>query len=139
MTPLPPDFSVHDDADLSALWHTLIGPGEFGQRTLWLTFLDQDGRVSPLIVPIDDIPTEPDALFARNIARIIDKLVAGGDTSSVALLLSRPGVNDMTALDRRWARALHAELGPELSRWPIHLATCDNIRVFAPDDLLGAA
>jgi hypothetical protein len=41
----------------------------------------------------------------------------------------------MTERDRRWARALRAAFAG-LTAWPLHLATPDNVQVFAPDDLL---
>jgi hypothetical protein len=138
-TKQPPDVTVRDEADLFALWQQFMGPGGFGRRSLWLIFLDRGGHVHPLIVPIDDIADEPDPVFTRNIALVVDGLINGGEVASVAMLISRPGPVDMTAADRRWARALHGELGTRLGRWPIHLATIDSIRVFAPDDLLGAA
>ena len=87
------------------------------------------------IVPIDDIPAEPDPLFTGNIAKIISDLVSSGVAASVAMLLSRSGPGTMTAQDRQWARALR--LGKH--RWPIHLATCDRVQVFAPDDLVAAS
>jgi len=77
----------------------------------------------------------PDPLFTGNIAKIISDLVSSGVAASVAMLLSRSGPGTMTAQDRQWARALR--LGKH--RWPIHLATCDRVQVFAPDDLVAAS
>ena len=42
----------------------------------------------------------------------------------------------MLERDRRWARALRAELGDRLASSPIHLATPDRLQVFAPDDVV---
>jgi hypothetical protein len=139
MTPPPPLTVIRTHADLFALWQALMGPGGFRIASVWLVFLDEDNRVQPVIMPIDDLPPEPDQPFLRNLARVVADLVDQGCASSVALLLSRPGGSAMTESDRRWARSLRAELGNELAVWPVHLATCDSIRVFAPDDLAVAS
>jgi hypothetical protein len=137
--PRPHDTVIRSHADLFTLWRGLMGPGGFSVATIWLVFLDQDNRLQPLIVPIEDIPTEPDAPFLRSLVWIVRDLIDSGDASSVAVLISRPGGPAMLGSDRRWARALRAELGDELAVWPIHLATRDRIRVFAPDDLAAAS
>lgn len=116
-----------------------MGPGGFGISSLWLIFLDQDGRLQPVISPIDDIPSVPDRGLLRGVAGVVEDLIATGTVASVAMLLSRAGPSDMTPADREWARALRHELGSELCRWPIHLATHGRVQVFAPDDLIGAA
>ena len=115
-----------------------MGPGGFSTSSIWLVFLDADSRMQSVIVPIDDIPPEPDDQFVHNLACIIDDLVDGEGVASVALLLSRPGPRAMTESDRRWARALRRELG-EHAVWPLHLATRDTVHVFAPDDLVAAS
>jgi hypothetical protein len=115
-----------------------MGPGGFSVASIWLVFLDEDNRVQPVILPIDDIPYEPDQVLLRNLARIVTDLATEGSISSVATLISRPGGSAMTDGDRRWARALRAELG-DLPVWPVHLATRDSVRVFAPDDLAVAS
>lgn len=116
-----------------------MGPGGFGRRSLWLVFLDLRGRTLPVIVPIDDIPAEPDPRMIRNLASVVDGVVADGEAASVVLLLSRPGGTSMTAQDRRWAQSLRSAIGPHLSPWPIHLATTDCVQTFAPDDLIAAS
>ena len=88
-------------------------------------------------MPIDDLPTEPDRKFLRSLMQIVADLVDRASTSSVAMLLSRPGPAVITGPDRRWARALRAELGDRLATWPIHLATPGRVRVFAPDEATG--
>jgi hypothetical protein len=137
--PRPQDTVVRTQADLFAVWQGLMGRGGFSVASIWLVFLDEDKRLRPLIVPIDDIPTEPDQPFLRGLVRVVGDLVDSGHASSVAVLISRPGGSAMLESDRRWARALRAELGDELAVWPVHLATRDRIQVFAPDDLAVAS
>jgi len=126
------DLVITDSRDLLDLWRRLMGPGGFGQRSLWLAFLDVDGRVEPTVVPIDSLPVVPDD-FLAGLTSVLSELVSGGDVASVAMLLSRPGPAAMTNSDRRWAQALAA-----LTRWPVHLATRDHVQPFAPDDLVDA-
>ena len=123
---------VRTDADLLALWERLMGAGGFATRSVWLLFLSTGGRPEPVIVPIDDLPDLPDERFVHALGDIISGLTESGDVASVAMLLSRPGPGAMTDSDRCWARALV----PLASRWPVHLATTDVVRCFAPDDLL---
>jgi hypothetical protein len=138
MPPPPPGTLIRTPGDLSRAWRGLMGPGGFSTSTLWMLFLDSDSRMQSVIVPIDDIPPEPDEQFVHNLARIVDDLVDGAAVASVALLLSRPGPRAMTDADRRWARALRQQLGAHLV-WPLHLATRDTVHVFAPDDLVAAS
>lgn len=129
---------MRTSAELTELWEDMMGEGGFGTRRVWHIFLDRDGRLNPTVVPIDDLPPEPDDTFVGNLAHIMRKVLADSPGDTVAVLLSRPGPAQMTAGDRRWARVLLAAFGPELCPWPVHLATCDRVQVFAPDDLIAA-
>lgn len=128
---------VRTPADLHALWRRLMGSGGFGCASIWVAFLAADGVVQPVLMPVDDIPSEPDHGAVRNLARVVADVVDDGTGASVALLLSRGGPSGMTDADRRWARAL-VEGFRGLTRWPVHLATTDRVQVFAPDDLIAA-
>jgi hypothetical protein len=140
MTRTPPfSATIHNNADLAALWAQLMGSGRFGKRSIWLVFLDRADRTLPAVIPIDDIPAEPNERMSRNLASLAYGVIADGEAASVVLLLSRPGPSSMTAQDRRWAQALRSALGGQLGRWPIHLATTDRIQTFAPDDLIAAS
>lgn len=128
----PHDTVIRTADDLQALWRSLMGDGGFSRRSIWLLFLDEDGRPSPVLVPIDDIPRRPVPAFLDNLRSIAGELVGSQDVASVALLLSRPGNRTMTEDDRAWARAL----APVPSAWPIFLAAADSVQMFAPDDLI---
>lgn len=142
---------LRNAVDLSALWRRLMGRGLFETRTLWLLFLDETDRPTKLIVPIEDIPAEPDLEALDGIGRMLDGVVNGaldgvlddgvlhhGCGGTVPMLLSRPGSGVMTDGDRRWAAEVKRCLGRHLGPWPVHLATWNRIRVFAPDDLIAA-
>jgi hypothetical protein len=138
MTPRPPQSVVRSAAELSELWQQLMGDGGFSKASLWVVFFDEDDRMQPVIMPIEPLPPEPDAAFLRTLSRVLGDLADAGAVASVALLLSRDGPATMTESDRRWARALHAELRDALGRWPVHLATRNRIQVLALDDLIAA-
>jgi hypothetical protein len=130
------DEPLRTTAQLSALWAELMGGGGFGTRTLWLLFLDEDQRPLKVIVPIEDIPREPDTATLDAIGRILDDVLADTGPAFVPMLLSRPGPLAMTDADRTWAVAIRERLARHLGPWPVHLATRNRIQVFAPDDLI---
>ena len=136
--PRPPDECiVHCENDLFELWCELMGPGGFGRRSLWMIFIKDTGQMSRAIVPIDDIPAEPDVGFTSSLARVLEEIILP-PIRSAAFLLSRPGPPCMLAGDRRWAQALRGAISPSLVPWPMHLATLDRVQIFAPDDLIPA-
>jgi hypothetical protein len=137
MTPPGPGTTIRTHADLAAVWQRLMGTGGFARSTLWLIFVGADDGLQRVIMPIDDLPGEPDERFVGNLVHVLTELHDAGDFASAALLLSRPGPPEMSGADRRWARVLRDALGP-LSPWPLHLATRGRVQVFAPDDLIAA-
>ena len=130
----PHDTVIRNADDLQTLWRDLMGDGGFSRRSVWLLFLDEDSRPSPVLVPIDDIPTSPVPAFVDNLRYIARELVGADDFASVAMLLSRPGHKTMSENDRAWARAL-GQVSPV---WPIFLAVADSVQMFAPDDLIAS-
>jgi hypothetical protein len=138
MTPTSPfERSVRTDAELREHWAALMGRDGFSHRSLWLSFFDCAGVPAPTLVPIDGIPTAPEAALANSLDHIVAELRATTDIDSVAVLLSRPGGPAMTDQDREWARFL-SDSTSLTHRWPVHLAAGGQVRVFAPDDLVGS-
>ena len=131
----PEETYVRTAAELTDLWRGLMGRDGFGRRSLWTIFFYPEGRLSPVVSPIDDVPEEPDDLLVGNLANVVAEVISDL-RGTVAFLLSRPGPGYMTDGDRRWARTLRASLARDLSPWPVHLGTRDRIHVFAPDDLI---
>jgi hypothetical protein len=120
MTKKPiPGTHIRTDSDLCKLWQDMMGSGGFARRSLWMIFLDDENLVQPLVVPIDDIPAEPELDLLGGLGNVLESLVDGEMSSSVALLLSRPGFGRTSEQDRRWARALHSELGSRITLWPV--------------------
>ncbi|MFC6706741.1 hypothetical protein [Flexivirga alba] len=138
MTTSPERKPIRTEHDLFERWEDLMGSGGFGLRSLWLIFLDEEGRQSDLIVPIDDIPMLPDPRDVGAITDLIARIREEVGVAEVPMLISRPGPSEMTEGDRRWAAALTVALRDQHPRWPIHLATRNRLQVFAADDLLGS-
>ncbi len=133
----PMDRVVTDEASLYELWQVLMGPGGFARRSIWMVFFEPDGRTIPAIQAIDEIPVLPVPQFVENLEGIVEQLMDDDGVGSAAFMLSRPGSVSMSSGDRIWARALQNLC--RIGGWPLHLATCDTIRVFAPDDLVESA
>ena len=139
MTLRPPHETFIDtNDDLLSLWQNMMGSCGFGIRSLWHVFVAEDGSMLPTVVPIEELPVEPDVAVLRNLAHAFNTVAVDEHGATVAALLSRPGPQQMSATDRRWARAVRESYGPRLSPWPMHLATRDRVQVFAPDDLIAA-
>jgi hypothetical protein len=100
---------LHTDADVLQRVEQLIGTATTVRR-LWLVLVDGDGRQSPVLVPIDDVPLHPDARVIGNLAAgLVDlcaELRTDGGGGSVVLVLERIGRHSVLPLDRRWAVAL---------------------------------
>ncbi|MHA6625754.1 hypothetical protein ACU61A_10015 [Pseudonocardia sichuanensis] len=97
------------DADVLQRVEQLVGPAA-AARQLWIMFVDGDGRQSPVIVPISDIPLRPElrviddlAAGLRDLCAQLSTEVGGG---SVVFTLERLGRDAVLAGDRQWAAAL---------------------------------
>lgn len=130
---------IHTSQDMERHWRALMGELGFSQRLLWWVFIQANGRVQPWVGQVSELPVEPEARLLHNLldacaqvmssARLID--------GSAGFLLSRPGSAQMTEPDRAWARGLVAAAAEaEVRQQPTHLATDEDVRVFAPDDLV---
>ena len=112
--PYAPTISTTED--LAALWGTLMGEGGFASRTVWLAVLDDSGRPSPVLVPVEGVPRVPTTSDVKTFGRALAGIA---DLGTAVMLISPPGDDHVSEDDRCWGRAL-TSLAP---RWPIHLAT----------------
>ncbi len=138
---------LRDDAALEHwLFDLLIGATH---PQLWLFFLDDDDRPTGPVMPCDELPDHPDGvtatedlgalpvveLFAHRFANLMREF----DFAQIVVVWERCGGDQITDLDRAWAR-----LGDHLvrqgvrvrARFLLHEA---GMRIFTPDDLPAAA
>lgn len=116
-----------------------MGPGGFAGHTIWLLVIRED-RPLPQITEITDSQTPPDGAGLDGFADLLSRLSGslGPDDVRFAFLRSRPGADQVSEDDRRWARALYdacrrADVRCEM----VHLATRDRVRPLPPDELVG--
>ncbi|MGY1696825.1 hypothetical protein ACI780_18155 [Geodermatophilus sp. SYSU D00814] len=124
-TPALADVPVRSSQALTRRWVSLLTPSTSVRRSLWLTWLGADGRQSPVVLPVDDVPVEPDrGLLSRVLdvhAEVGTHLT--GDGAHLALALCRPGEPVETDDDGEWVGALHEVLDGALDgTWSLHLA-----------------
>ncbi len=105
-TDLPPLVS---DEDVLARVEKLVGTA-ITDRQLWLMLVDGDGRQTPVVVPISDMPRNPDARGLAGLSQVLSGLRAELATErgpgTVILTRERRGSDEVSPLDRAWAEAL---------------------------------
>jgi hypothetical protein len=133
MTTRPPlaDAPIRSAADLTRRWTALLDPPVFGERSLWLCWLSTDGRMLPVIVPVDDLPPVPAPALLMGLRQVHDSILEeqlGGD-GHLAMALCRPGQPGITEDDDEWAEALRATLddGQIDGSWSLHLAAAGSV------------
>ena len=122
MTAIPrPDVPVRTAAELTDRWTGLLSPPVFRRRELWLAWLDEDGLMLPMVVPVEDVPLVPDLRLLEGVQLMNDEVLEGhlSGRGALAMALCRPGGPGVRDDDRIWA----ATLGDALDgRWSLHLA-----------------
>jgi hypothetical protein len=119
------DVPIRSAADLTSRWATVLDPPIFGARSLWLMWFGADGRMLPVVVPVDDVPAVPEESMAAGLLQIHAGVVAEhlDGEGHLALALCRPGRPQASQDDERWAARLHTALDDELDgTWSLHLA-----------------
>ena len=127
LAPLGTDAEVLDRVD------QVVGQDARRDRSLWLLFLA--AVQLPVVVPIDEVPADPDPATAGSIcevvARVLDDAAPGG---SVVIALVRDNGRGLNDSDQQWLTALRAAA----ARTGVHLrmiclATRDGVRRLEPD------
>jgi len=125
-TPPLAEVPIRTADELTRRWEQLLEPPVFGRRSLWLMWLDDDGLMLPVVVPVDDVPPVPDRTMLSGLMHLHDtvaeeRLNGGGH---LAMALCRPGHPAITADDGEWAEALDHLLGDGRidAGWSLHLA-----------------
>jgi hypothetical protein len=128
LAPLDTDTDVLDRVD------QLISLDARRDRSLWLMFLAADAVQLPVVVPIDDVPANPDPRAAGSIcdviACVLNDAAPGG---SVVITLARDNGRAVTESDQRWFTALQAAAAQTgISLRMFCLATPDAVRRLDP-------
>ncbi|MCV7279433.1 hypothetical protein H7J88_07215 [Mycolicibacterium flavescens] len=108
---LPPPIEtatdpIHSTADMGQRWRALMGELGFGQRLLWVGFVGPDRRMIKALSQVELRATANADLADEVMTGVRDVLADFPDGTSVALLLTRPGVGPVSGLDRQWAALL---------------------------------
>ncbi|TPG32246.1 hypothetical protein [Mycolicibacterium hodleri] len=105
---------IHSPADLQQRWRALMGGLGFGERLLRFVFVGPDRRMLKVLSDVP-VPRTPDRALIGDLVSTLGELLAKTDDgTTVAFLLTRPGVGAITDVDRRWSSLLTktaAELG----------------------------
>lgn len=114
-SPLHRSVPVTDAADLLSRWRGLLQTMRApDSRTLCLAWLLPDGTLAELVVPVDDIPVEPDREMLVNLAQLTEVVAEHEDVDPaqlhLAFCLERRGQEYLTPDDRAWVAAIEAVL-----------------------------
>lgn len=124
-TPPRADVPIRSVSDLTQRWAEMLEPPIFGARSLWLSWLDDDGRMLPIVIPVDDVPDVPDSRLVAGVVTLHEAVSAEylrGD-GHLAMALCRPGRPEITEDDDEWVEVLYELLSDQIEgTWSLHLA-----------------
>ncbi|GAB3345447.1 hypothetical protein [Modestobacter lapidis] len=111
-----PDMPVRSDAELTERWRALLHlDGPPSGRSLFLAWLRPDGTMVPLLIPVEDVPLEPDRLVLANLVELHATVAESEDVEPaglhLAMLLERRGPAGLSPDDHAWCSAIEAIVG----------------------------
>ena len=125
MTPALADVPISSADELTNRWIVLLNPPVFGVRSLWLSWLGSDGRMLPIVIPIDDIPLVPEPAMLMGLRQMHDTVLEEhlDGNGHLAMSLCRPGGPRVRGDDELWIDALRSMLddGQIDGSWSLHL------------------
>jgi hypothetical protein len=123
-----PLLPLTTDADLVAMATDLVGRAV--RRQTWLFVLDDELRLSPVVVPMDGVPADADPQHIALLAARLTDLVAMVDgAGSVVLVWERPGTADVRMQEADWIAGLAATGAPIRAQL---VASDDGVQVIDP-------
>jgi hypothetical protein len=128
---------ISTQADLQHMWELLMRPLGWRELSVWLTFLGHDRRPTRLLVEVAESDGLPSPRDVESLYAVLAQVLAQEpDAASVALLITRPGRDGLTADDRALAaRLVRGARRAGVPLEPLHVATDVAIWAVAPDDL----
>lgn len=128
-----PPLLTHDDV-LERV-RALVGPAA-ANRQLWIMFVDGDGRQTPVVMPVSDLPRNPGPGglpgLSAVLAELREDLATDLGPGSVILTYERFGAAPVRPADLAWGEALTgacAEAGVALRG--VFLSTDGGVRPLA--------
>ena len=98
---------VRTEADVLTRVEMLIDPIDRMRQGLWLFFLDRDNKQSPVLVPIDGVPDDPDPDEVGKLCWIIAEVLGSTEPEgSVIIVRTRSGPAAISETDRHWRERL---------------------------------
>jgi hypothetical protein len=121
---------LRTDAEILALIGQMIQPEARERRSLVLFFLDHDDKTIPVVVPVDDVPEDPEPAVVENLCWILSQVMGEhAPRGSVVIMLTRPGLAEPDGTDLIWHdRLLGAAVGQGVRIRLMCLATPDGVR-----------
>jgi hypothetical protein len=137
----PAAAPLRTDEQILTLTGQMIGPEARQWRSLVLFFLDHDDRTLPVVVPIDDLPEDPEPAVVENLCWILSQVLGEhAPRGSVVMMLTRPGPAEPDGTDLTWRDRLRdAAAGQGVRVRLICLATPAGVRAFTEDPLDASA
>jgi hypothetical protein len=137
------DVPIRSASDLTSRWAAVLDPPVFGARSLWLMWLSADGRMLPIVVPVDDLPELSNYRLRAGLREVHGAIVEThlNGNGHLAMALCRPGSHDITAMDDEWAhdfRGLFEEEHTD-STWSLHLAAGGRVTELVPPPRIWSA
>jgi hypothetical protein len=108
-----PDVPVTSDAELTERWCGLLHlDGPPSDRRLFLAWLRYDGTMVHTLIPVEELPLEPDRVAIGNLAEL-HTVVAESESVDrselhLAMCLERPGPATPTPDDAAWCTAIES-------------------------------
>lgn len=91
--------------ELRQRWRALMGPLGFSESLLWFSVIDADNRFGPPLHQVE-LPDLPDDVLSDLLMSNLGRTLGEIRELSVAILLTRPGRDGVTADDMTWAQML---------------------------------
>ncbi|MES2092566.1 MAG: hypothetical protein V4531_01980 [Actinomycetota bacterium] len=108
--------------------------GRACRRQIWFLFVDRQNLQLPLIIPVSDPPSWPDATVSQLVDAIF-RSVEDLDAQAVVVVLERYADATFTGADKAWARALETSFDATgLPMRAVLVSHRDGVRWLASDD-----
>ncbi|MGV8977476.1 MAG: hypothetical protein ACOH17_05480 [Cellulomonas sp.] len=124
---------LEDGRDALDVLLRFVGPERDGPPALWFLVLDATDRVLPLVLPIAEVPTVPDAVVSANLVHVLASVLEhDAPGGSVVVGYVRGGGGDRGAFEAGWSAALHISAHREDVRIRAEAAIgCDRARILS--------